>query len=479
MYDDHSLPIHVSRPTQRRVIESDHHQRDKRNTSDEMKSIEKHKVNHEPRRQIIKRYLTCITISLICIMYGIILGSRKRTGLWLFFTFPVIIVLVMVRILIRAHHANERFLAGTFVISIISNQLPRSLARLLAALAVAGFSIVTRPHTNISRSDDSKTGLKIQNKFLLSCLFMIAVLLHENFQVWVVAATYKSSHHPPFPIPLQDNGKILITKLIEMADLQRTDIQSLRDIFNIQWTMVSIFACGLVVCELKIGEAAHRNMWSVGTRALLTLGIARFIRTVSFLLTVLPSQMPSCYRERYPYPVPETWYKWIMVGLKPAAKGGCNDLVISGHATVTSTLACVAVSVANNVVFSVATWSLLAFDYMIEVYQGFHYSIDMWLGAVVTSLVFRSLSFIEVTSRNRDLDQSYAPLGSLTYRDAVLYLSPAILAFVIVNISNEAIANLWVVIYVTGAVAAGLKVGSHLSRHVLFCTLYIALITYL
>lgn len=405
------------------------------------------------------------------------------------FTLPGVIVLSIIRICIRSHHANERLLAGTLVVSILTNQLPRSLTRLLAALAIASFSIVTRQEKGLSFSvsdekrahgDNSKIGMKPQNKFLLSCLFMIAILLHENFQVWVVAATFTSSHRPPFPIPLQDNGKILITKLIEMAELKLSDIQHLRDIFNVQWTMVSLFACGLVICELKIGEAAHRNMWLVGTRALLTLGIARFIRTVSFLLTVLPSQMPSCYRKRYPYPVPTSWSEWIMIGLKPAAKGGCNDLVISGHATVTSTLACVAVSVANNTMFSVATWSLLAFDYMIEIYQGFHYSIDMWLGAVVTSLIFRSLSFIEVPSNStKKIQHSYEPLRSITYWDTILYLSPALVAFVIVNISNEAIANLWIVIYVAGAVAVRFTAGAHLSRHVLFCTLYIALITYL
>jgi hypothetical protein len=483
--NDQSLPFHISGPKQRRSGVSEY-RRDKRNTNEEIQTIEKHEVHEKPRQKSTK-YLTFITILLILFLYVLLLRSWKQPGLWLLFTFPGIIVLGIIRICIRSHHANERLLAATFVFSILSNQLPQSFARLLAALALAIFSIVTRPEKGtlvsdekIARSDDLKTVMHLQNKFLLSCLFMIAVLLHENFQVWVVAATFTSSHRPPFPTPLQDNGKILITKLIQMAKLQSSDIQYLRDIFNVQWIMVSLFACGLVICELKIGEAAHRNMWSVGTRALLTLGIARLIRTVSFLLTVLPSQMPSCYRERYPYPVPTSWSEWIMIGLKPAARGGCNDLVISGHATVTSTLACVAVSVANNIMFSVATWSLLAFDYMIEIYQGFHYSIDMWLGAVVTTLVFRSLSFIEMPcNKKKDTEKSYAPLRSLTYRDIILYLSPALIAFIIVNISNEAIANLWVAIYVAGAVVAGFTIGFHLSRHVLFCTLYIALITYL
>lgn len=419
--------------------------------------------------------------------------QSSRPGWWTILALLVTPVLIALYVAIRGRHANENLVAGAFVVSIVSNQLPRWITALVAALVAAAFSLATRPAQDTPATSKRKKGspsssstanadgqgMQLKTKAVLSCLFMIAVLLHENFQVWVVSATYPASHEPPYPEALQDNGRIIMRKLADMASLQRRDVQALRDAFNVQWALVSsAVAGGLVVCELKLGRASHRSMWAVGMRALLTLGIARFVRTVSFLLTVLPSQMPSCYRSHYPYPVPDTWSEWIMVGLKPAARGGCNDLIISGHATVTSTLACVGVSVADNAFFSVAVWSLLAFDYLVEVYQGYHYSVDMWMGAVITSLIFRSLATVEPEIVHGE-ENNYLPVSSNSMRDVTLYVAPALLAFVIITISKEAIANLWIVIYVITAAVAQIKGDAHFSRHIFVCTLYIALIVYL
>lgn len=408
--------------------------------------------------------------------------QSSRPGWWTILALLVIPVLMALYVAIRGQHANENLVAGAFVVSIVSNQLPRWITALVAALVAAAFSLATRPKrgspSKSSTSNANSQGMQLKTKAVLSCLFMIGVLLHENFQVWVVSATYPASHEPPYPEPLQDNGRIVMRKLAVMASLQRRDVQALRDAFNVQWALVSAAIAGaLVGCELKLGRASHRSMWAVGMRALLTLGIARFVRTVSFLLTVLPSQMPSCYRSHYP-PVPDTWSEWIMVGLKPAARGGCNDLIISGHATVTSVLACVGVSVADNAFFSVAVWSLLAFDYLVEVYQGFHYSVDMWMGAVITSLIFRSLASVEPEVVHGE-ENNYLPMSSNSMRDVILYVAPALLAFVIITISREAIANLWIVIYVITAAVAQIKGDAHFSRHIFVCTLYIALIVYL
>jgi hypothetical protein len=427
------------------------------------------------------------------ILLFVAFAIRQRSGWWTTLVLLVMPVLMALYVAVRGKHANENLVAGAFVVSIASNQLPRWITALIAALVVAAFSLATRPapdtasvikkdasssSSSSSPADSDGRGMQLKTKAVLSCLFMIGVLLHENFQVWVVSATYPASHEPPYPEALQDNGRILVRKLAEMASLQRRDVQALRDAFNVQWALVSAaIAGGLVGCELKLGRASHRSMLAVGMRALLTLGIARFVRTVSFLLTVLPSQRPSCYRSHYPYPVPDTWSEWIMVGLKPAARGGCNDLIISGHATVTSVLACVGVSVADNALFSIAVWSLLAVDYLFEVHLGYHYSVDMWMGAVLTSLIFRSLASVEPRVV-RGEENNYLPMSSNSMRDVILYVAPALLAFVIVTASREAIANLWIVIYVLTAVAQ-IKGDAHFSRHIFVCTLYIALIVYL
>merc|ERR1711957_272909 len=78
-----------------------------------------------------------------------------------------------------------------------------------------------------------------------------------------------------------------------------------------------------------------------------------------------------------------------MVGFLPSSRGGCNDLILSGHAIVTSTLGCAFTSTASNASFSIAAWTLIALDYSIEAYQGMHYSVDMWLGCIVTCLLWQ------------------------------------------------------------------------------------------
>ncbi len=70
----------------------------------------------------------------------------------------------------------------------------------------------------------------------------------------------------------------------------------------------------------------------MATRSIWCIIIARSIRTVAFMLTVLPSQRPGCYSRRFP-PVPDTWREFLVIGFgRLRSSGGCNDLIISGAA---------------------------------------------------------------------------------------------------------------------------------------------------
>jgi hypothetical protein len=70
------------------------------------------------------------------------------------------------------------------------------------------------------------------------------------------------------------------------------------------------------------------------------LATAVRVCTVGFLLTVLPSQNKACYQQHF---LSTTWwYDWLAVGgfRTGESTARCNDLIISGHATVTATMAC-------------------------------------------------------------------------------------------------------------------------------------------
>ena len=311
---------------------------------------------------------------------------------------------------------------------------------------------------------------------------MTSVLLIENFLVWVVSATYPPGQvGPPYPDPLQDNGRAVTVRVMNFMGLTMDDAQLLRDGVGVQWALVTAAIGGsLLSCELGLGKASGRSMWAVAMRGMLTLGIARAIRAVSFVLTVLPSQTMGCYRNKYPFPPPSDWVSWIAVGIRPAARGGCNDLIVSGHATVTSALACVCTSVADNPYFSGAVWSLLAFDYGIEILQGFHYSVDMWLGAVLTALIFRGLRGVEENWDEDELRGDLVPVRrSATVGIWTSYGLPALLGFGVLTFTREAVANVWLVLYVLTAIYLQVRGRQHLSRHLLICLVYITLGVYL
>ena len=67
------------------------------------------------------------------------------------------------------------------------------------------------------------------------------------------------------------------------------------------------------------------------TRVAACIGISRIIRSIAFLLTILPSPRPGCYIRRFPA-VPDSWSQYLRIGFgQLRGSGGCNDLVISGH----------------------------------------------------------------------------------------------------------------------------------------------------
>lgn len=143
------------------------------------------------------------------------------------------------------------------------------------------------------------------------------------------------------------------------------------------------------------------------SRFVLTLSISRLIRIVCFMVTILPSPKPGCYMRRFP-PVPEAWIDFIKIGFQEMmGRGGCNDLIFrsrsipatapnvfsSGHCnlwTVTPLLY-------HDYFGSKCCWLLwlaLLQTSIRTVLEHHHYSVDMFLAVVVTTLVWRELEWV-------------------------------------------------------------------------------------
>ena len=160
------------------------------------------------------------------------------------------------------------------------------------------------------------------------------------------------------------------------------------------------------------------------------------------------------------------------------------------HATVTSSIGCAFTSVASDTSFSIAVWTLIALDYSIETYQGLHYSVDMWLGCIVTCLLWHLTKGLEVpgdAERIRSAKSRESDAIQIQHHDTPLdtgvlvrYALPPAIGFVILAAVPEAIRNYFLVGYTAWAGVILVKSGfTNYVQHILLCLLYVTLGTYL
>mmetsp|Transcript_19289 Transcript_19289/g.27903 ORF Transcript_19289/g.27903 Transcript_19289/m.27903 type:complete len:502 (+) Transcript_19289:188-1693(+) len=340
----------------------------------------------------------------------------------------------------------------------------------------------TKSNTSLIQQQQLQTLLQDGKvRTILAGFFVTIALLTENFLVWVVSATYVPSHNDT-PTPLQDNGRLVLQSLASLASFTKADLQSIRDALNVPWSLVSALATSLLCVELHMGDdrSKKRSLWGVVLRALMTLAFARMIRGISFSLTVLPSQIPFCYDNKFPNPPPDNWSEWIWVGLNPATNGGCNDLIVSGHATITSLFACICTSVSGNTLFGICVWVLLSVDFLVEMYQGLHYSVDMFLGGVITSLLWKSFAHLEKDA-HIGKNTKFVSLEHISVSDGIWYGVPTYVAFGVLTFGSSFMANGFIYLYLVCSVGVVVKNGgySHYVQHLLLCLLYVALGVYL
>jgi hypothetical protein len=385
---------------------------------------------------------------------------------------------------------HQRYIPLAVLATIAGNQFPTFLSSGMATCALVVFGLSSRPIPQKKDSDKEKQGSHLRAMLfgplgtVLAALLMTTVLLIDNFLIWVVSATYKPSQTlSELPTPLQDNGQLLLRHFFETSiQFSKHEIVKLRNMVSVEWILVSGLGLSLVAVELQ-GTAMRRNLWTMALRGIFTLTIARCIRTFSYLITVLPSQHPNCYFNHFP-PPPEDWGSWLMVGFIPQANGGCNDLIISGHATVTSTLACIVTSIVGKPLFTTALWMFVAMDYMVEVYEGFHYSVDMWLGAVLVNFIWTVLAPLEDPTRQQQgvAARKFYPMTESTRSDLIKYSIPALGAYLQLNglLLSSYQANYTVLVYIFAVVYQISTAGfQQYTQHTLFCLLYMTLGIYL
>lgn len=188
-------------------------------------------------------------------------------------------------------------------------------------------------------------------------------------------------------VPLQDNVEIALMWIFERVPLARTLILGWR--VDMHWLLYSFVA----MCLSVMWDQVPYSGFGMAARFMDTIAWTHALRTVAFMVTVLPNPRRGCYATNFP-PVPKTIAEFIAVGFSAKRGSGCNDLVISGHGVVYA-----AVPLALSTFYPVrrgiagwtawTAWAAVTKLCLQEVADKTHYSVDMLLAVACTALVWK------------------------------------------------------------------------------------------
>jgi DNA mismatch repair protein MutS2 len=188
--------------------------------------------------------------------------------------------------------------------------------------------------------------------------------------------------------PLQDNlelGYDMLLRRLPPAAADALEWSLAHEWIGIKEKLVALIALGFAA----VFDAVPFSGFGMCTRFVACVAYARAIRTVAFLLTVLPNPRPGCYARRFP-PVPDTVADFLRIGFgRMRSGGGCNDLVLSGHAVIYAAVCCAYSEFAPGVASKVL-WMALVRSSIRGPLTHQHYSVDMFLASAVTALCWRA-----------------------------------------------------------------------------------------
>uniref|UniRef100_A0ACD5ZAR4 Uncharacterized protein n=1 Tax=Avena sativa TaxID=4498 RepID=A0ACD5ZAR4_AVESA len=330
----------------------------------------------------------------------------------------------------------------------LSHLSPSLRGRLQPALW-ATLALATAARAPFYRRWDAE--IRAAPQFLAALIFMLATLLCEAISVRFVSTVLGLQWHRS-TAPLPDTGQWLLLALNER--LPQTVIRLLRvRIITLHHYLMLFIMLGFSA----LFDCIKGPGLGIGTRYMFTMAVGRFLRTITFLATILPSARPWCAEARYRIPDhPHAWAhkyyapyasdprairrvivsdmpyaavkdytveyrpEWGQMSflidiLRPIAgdgsswyhllkkaSGGCNDLMYSGHMFV-AVLTAMAWTEAYGGWISVVIWFLVLHSAQREIRERHHYSVDCIVAIYVGILLWRMTGFIWST---RDSDRA-------------------------------------------------------------------------
>ncbi|PRW44370.1 hypothetical protein C2E21_6505 [Chlorella sorokiniana] len=226
--------------------------------------------------------------------------------------------------------------------------------------------------------------LKYAPRFARAVVFILAVVIVENFATWATSASDRRKH---FYTPLQDNAEIVLLWLFQRYPAAR---RTLIDGWGVDTHFMLHAFVAMAVSVLW--DLSPHSGFGMGARFMDTIAWTHLIRTVAFMTTVLPNPKLQCYARNFPR-VPDSWAEFVRIGFSAKRGSGCNDLVISGHGVV---YAAVALALHEFFPTPLSRWGPRTLGWIAviklciqETLDKTHYSVDMFLAVVLTYLVWK------------------------------------------------------------------------------------------
>lgn len=216
-------------------------------------------------------------------------------------------------------------------------------------------------------------------RFVRSVVFLVAVVLVENFCTWATSASDSQKYEYT---PLQDNVELLLLRSFDRYPVLQWLVVGGWDV-----DMHTLLAAFVALCLSPGYDAVPYSGFGMASRFMDTIAFTHLIRTVAFMITVLPNPQGDCYRKNFP-PVPDTVSEYVAIGFGAKRGHGCNDLVISGHGAVYAACALAIATYSGRRGCGWLAWLGVFKLCLKEVVDKTHYSVDMFLAVVVTALVW-------------------------------------------------------------------------------------------
>lgn len=305
--------------------------------------------------------------------------------------------------------------------SSIGNRAFRQTAWFLTMVGIAYLGVL------FWRYEHWRREVKPFRRFVVCFVILLLELLLENFLCWVVSALDKNKYSYT---PLQDLGEELLVWLCNVSRPVHFFLRNFKgwSIHHFMLTVV-IVAAGVVFPDRKLAQRKLSG-FAMAAQVAATVALSRAIRTVSFISTILPNPRYHCYYRKFP-PVPDNWLDFVRVGFsRLRGNGGCNDLIFSGHGGIYTVALCLFQTYYGGKT-SFLVWTAFVHVMCMEILDKTHYTVDMVLAWIVTSLAWYRLSWLghtpEETGEKSKLE-IYLPsicIGILTILLVIIMASDA------------------------------------------------------